>query len=986
MTPDRWEQIGRLYEAASQLQSRARVSFLDHACENDGELRREVESLLAAEAAVGDFIAVPALRDAAELLSTQAPGEMIGKQFGHYQIQAFIGAGGMGEVYAAKDTRLGRKVAIKLLPAALTRDVDRLRRFEQEARAIGMLNHPNILTIHDIGTHEDQPYIVSELLEGETLRERIKGGALAPRRATDFALQIARGLAAAHERGVVHRDLKPENLFITRDERVKILDFGLAKLRRSRIEDRGSRIEESRFNPQSSILNPLSTAPGVVMGTVGYMSPEQIRGEEAGSRSDIFSFGVILFEMFAGERPFRGDTAVETMSAILKADAPELPAPLGAQSPGVERVVHRCLEKRPEQRFQSASDLGFALEALTTTASRQAEVATPPLQMLRQRASQMNWLGRLGWALAGLALLAAIPLAVAFFKRPPGRTESIRLSIAPPENAVRMGDPAISPDGRRLAFVAFADNKSLLWVRPMGSLAAQPLPGTEGAASPFWSPDSRAIAFFAQGKLKKIALSGEPPVALCDASSNIGNRGGGSWNRDGVILFVPHLNAGVHRVAASGGTPAPVTTPDASQEESSHLSPHFLPDGRRFLYLVTGGQQGETGVYLASLDKPEKRRLLTASSGAVFAPPGYLLFVRDGSLLAQAFDAGGQQVTGEALRIADQMEGGGFGRGGFTASNTGVLVYGSRNANAPNQQLYWVDREGKPIGATGSPGNYLGAALSPDETRIATSRPDRQSGTPDIWLHDLARGADQRFTLDPANDFFPIWSPDASRLAWVSTRDGASSLYSKPASGGASQDELLYRSGHQKNPSDWADSAGVGNFILFQDNDPKTKWDLWALPLGGERKPVPLVQSAFNETSGRLSPDARWLAWTSDESGRNEIYVQAFQPGGTPAGGRWQVSIKGGENPRWRRDGNELFYVAPEGKLMAVEVRGAKSFEAGAARELFDLRALRGGLRAMGNNYAVSADGRKFLVTTNLEEMIASPFTIVLNWAADLKP
>ncbi|MGH9847825.1 MAG: protein kinase domain-containing protein, partial [Blastocatellia bacterium] len=585
---------------------------------------------------------------------------------------------------------------------------------------IGMLNHPNILTIHDIGAHEDQPYIVSELLEGETLRERIKGGALVLRKAVDFALQIGRGLAAAHERGVVHRDLKPENLFITRDERIKILDFGLAKL---------AQPPSSLTN--ASVLNSpvIQTEPGKVMGSVGYMSPEQIRGEEADSRSDIFSFGVILYEMFAGERPFRGDTAVETMNAILKTDAPELPAPLNAQSPGVERVIHRCLEKRPEQRFQSVSDLGFALEALTGMSSRQAigatGSATLPLQVFRERASQMNWLGRLGWVLAGLALLAAVPLAVAYFRRPPAGAQTVRLSVSPPEKAVRMGDPAISPDGRRLAFVAFADGKSLLWVRPLGSLAAQPMPGTEGAASPFWSPNGRAIGFFAQSKLKKIALSGEPPVALCDVSST---RGGGTWNRDDVILFVPHLNAGVHRVAASGGTPAPVTTPDAAREETSHLSPHFLPDGRRFLYLVTGQHQQEAGVYLASLDGREKRRLLTASSGAVFAPPGYLLFVRDGSLLAQPFDAGGERVTGEPVRLTDQMEGGGFGRAGFTVSNSGVLVHGSRSLSAGNQQLGWVDREGKSLGAIGSPGSYLGAMLSPDETRVAAPRPDRLTG------------------------------------------------------------------------------------------------------------------------------------------------------------------------------------------------------------------------------------------------------------------
>jgi serine/threonine protein kinase/Tol biopolymer transport system component len=965
MTPERWEQIGRLYEAASQLNLSARGSFLDHACGDDGELRREVESLLAAEASVGDFIAAPALKDAAELMTAEAPSAMIGRQFGHYQVLSFLGAGGMGEVYAARDVRLGRKVAIKLLPATIAGDADRLRRFEQEARAIGMLNHPNVLTIHDLDLRGETPFIVSELLEGETLRDRIKRGAIPMHKALDFAMQIARGLAAAHERGVVHRDLKPENLFLTRDERVKILDFGLAKL---------AQTPSASAAANSIVLPVFHTEPGKVMGTAGYMSPEQVRGDEADSRADMFAFGTIMHEMLTGERPFRGDTAVETMNAILKTDPPNLPDSLASQSPGLQRLIHRCLEKRPEQRFQSSSDLGFALEALTETHSRSMTTSQPTLHLSGQqtlvtrRANRFDRMKWMGWIVAVVSLLAAIGLAVARYRRPPTVMGTLRLSVPPPEKAIRMGEPAISPDGRRLAFVAATEGRPLLWVRPLGSLTAQPLPGTEGAAAPFWSPDSRAIGFFAQGKLKKIALSGEPPATLCDAPAGRG----GAWNRDGVILFVPHPNAGIHRVPATGGTPAPVTAPDAARQESSHLWPGFLPDGRRFLYLVTGQQANEAGIYLASLDGREKQRLTTATSGALVAGD-YLLFVRDGTLLAQAFD--GSRVTGEPLRLAEQMDAGGFGRSGFTASETGVLVYGARNTGAGNQQLQWVDREGKLLAEPGAEGTYIGVALAPDETRLAASRPDQQTGTTDLWLLDLTRGAQQRFTLDPANDMFPLWSPDGGRLAWTSSRDGASSLYAKAASGGE-QDELLLRSPHQKTATDW---SADGRFLLFQDSDPKTKWDVWALPLGGNRPPVPLLQSAFNETGGRLSPDGRWLAWASDESGRNEIYVQAFQSNGTLAGSRWQVSTSGGDGPRWRRDSKELFYAA-EGKLRAVEVRGGAAFEAGATRELFDLRAA----RAMGG-YGVSGDGRKFLLAVNTEDRSASPFTIVLNWAADLK-
>jgi serine/threonine protein kinase/Tol biopolymer transport system component len=961
MTPERWEQIGQLYEAAKELEPTQRAAFLDQACAGDEELRREVESLFAAAASVGDFIAAPALKDAAELLTDQSPGAMVGKQLGHYQVLSLIGAGGMGEVYAARDTRLGRKVAIKLLPASLSRDSDRLRRFEQEARAAGMLNHPNILTIHDIGTHEGAPYIVSELLEGETLREQIKDSPVAPRKAVDFALQITRGLAAAHERGLVHRDLKPENLFLTRDGRIKILDFGLAKL----VQTRFGSIDTS-----GPTQIGITTSPGMVMGTVGYMAPEQVRGEEADTRADIFAFGVILYELLAGDRPFRRETAAETMSAILKADAPELPAPLSAQSPGLERVIHRCLEKRPEQRFQSASDLSFALEALTASARTSDAMPTRPLRShIQNRIGQAGWVG---WIVAGVFALATMLLTVAYLRRPAAEAETIRLTVAPPEKAVRVSDPVISPDGRRLAFVAATEGRPMLWVRLMDSLAAQPLAGTEGAVSPFWAPTGQSIGFFAGGKLKKIGLSGGAPVTLGDAPENRG----GTWGQDGVILFVPHQNAGVHRVSAAGGSVTAVTTLDAARQES-HLRPCFLPDGRHFLYLVTGLPESEAGLYLASLDNQERRRLLAAESNAAYAPAdtaaggGYLLFAHRGALLAQPFDAAGQRLTGEPVRLSDEVQIGPFGKGYFSVSDNGVLAYSSSSSGA-NQQPGWFDRTGKLLGLIGAAGPYLNAELSPDEERVAVPRLDRQTATPDIWLLDLQRGAHSRFTLDPAADFYPIWSPDSRRLAWVSLREGLFSLYQKLFDG-TGQEELLLRSSHQKHPTDW---SADGRFILYQENDPKTKWDVWVLPLDGERKPAPWVQTQFNETSGRFSPDSKWIAYTSDESGSNEVYVQAFQQRSS----RWQISTGGGDHARWRRDGKELFYIAPDGKLMAVEVKSGASFEAGVPRALFDLRSI----RTSGPNYAVADDGRKFLIVTNIEEANAAPFIVVLNWTAEL--
>lgn len=879
-----------------------------------------------------------------------------------YLVLSQLGKGGMGEVWRARDTRLNREVAIKVLPTDFAHNAERLRRFEQEARATSALNHPNILTIYDFGTHEGSPYIVAELLEGEVLREQMNRGALPVRRCLEYAQQFAAGLSAAHEKGIVHRDLKPENLFVTEDGRLKIFDFGLAKLRPPRSEQSDSEVATKRG----------ITDPGVVMGTVGYMSPEQVRGQDADHRADIFSFGAILYEMLSGKHSFTGESAVELMNAILKEEPPDLPETSHKIPPQLERIVRRCLEKRPERRFQSASDLGFALETLSTPSgdhlTASAKAAYPSAV-----AKRGGWRERIAWIGAGVFAFLSLALAVAFFNRPAMKVEAMRFSVHPPAKATSVHDPTISPDGTRLALVATTEGKTLLWVRPLSSLAAQPLPGTEGASFPFWSPDSQFIGFFAQGKLKKIALSGGPPTMLGDAPDSRG----GAWSRDGVILFSPGWNMGVHRVSAAGGAAEVVTTPDSSRQENGHFWPSFLPDRRHFLYLAFGSKPDEIGIYLASLDGRERQWLLPADSNAVYAASereGFLLFVREGTLLAQPFDAAERRLTGEPFRLADQIQINAFSEEGvFSVSENGVLVY-TASGSSGSQQLSWFDRAGKSLGVIGLPGIDLRPALSPDERRVAVSRLDLQTRNADIWLLDLARGTELRFTLDAAGDYVPVWSPDGSRIVWSSNREGLANLYQKSSSG-SGQDELLLKADNWKWVSDW---SGDGKFILYGENNPKTQADLWILPLEGERKPFAYAQTPFNEIHGRFSPDRRWIAYTSDESGSLEVYVQAFP---TP-GGKWRISTNGGYEARWRRDGKELFYISGDRKLMALEVKTGGTFEPGIPIVLFDL-SVAGRLRPGG--YAVTGDGQRFLFVTRGEETAASSLAVVLNWTAELK-
>ncbi len=882
-----------------------------------------------------------------------------GTRLGPYEIQAGLGAGGMGEVYRARDTRLGRDVAIKVLPSSLSLDLDRLRRFEQEACAAGALNHPNILIVHEIDTHDGAPYIVSELLEGETLRKRISGTSIAQRRAIDYASQIAHGLAAAHEKGIVHRDLKPDNIFITNDGRIKIFDFGLAKL--TQLDGNQSQTEVP--------TRRVDTDPGVVMGTVGYMSPEQVKGRAVDQRSDIFSFGCILYEMLSGRRAFHGESAAETMSAILREDPPELTNTNKSITPALERLVNHCLEKNPESRFHSASDLAFALEALAGSGSNSTQtIAVNAIAPPRWRTREMILV-----SVALTAVITTIALAVVFgvslYRRSPMDTRILRAVINPPDKT-SFGSFAISPDGLRIAFVASeTSGKTLLWVRSLDAFTAQPLSGTEEAAFPFWSPDNRYIGFFAGGKLKRIEASGGPVRTLCTAAVPRG----GSWNSDGVIIFEPTPNDPLYRVSAEGGEATPLTSLNTSRQEASHRWPHFLPDGRHFIYSVFGGPQSQ-GIYLTSIDAKESRRLVEArESIAEYAEPGYLLFRRETTLVAQPFDAKKLQLSGEPIPVAEQV---GFEattlQTYFSVSQTGVLVFSTGGAG--KTQLTWLDRNGKEVGLIGPPSNYIRPLLSPDGKRIAVDGPDSQ-GNRDISLIDL-NGNLTRFTFDPGTDLFPVWSPDGSRIVFSSDRDGPRNLYQKNAIG-AGKEELLLKTETNKIAMDW---SADGKYILFTVNDPKTKIDLWVFPLFGDQKPTPWLQTESNERLARFSPDGRWIAYISDESGVNEVYVQTF-PGSE---GKWQVSTNGGYFPTWRHDGKELFYVSSDKKMMAVEIKGeGATFERGVSKALFDVRIP--SFNTPQSQYGVTADGQKFIVAAPVGETTSIPIDVVWNWTAVLK-
>ena len=893
---------------------------------------------------------------------TDATSQLLeGASIGPYQIISLLGAGGMGEVYRAHDDRLGRDVAIKVLPASFAADADRLSRFEHEARAAGALNHPNVLAIYDVGTHDGAPFVVSELLEGETLRDHLTGTALPHRKATDYGLQLARGLAAAHEKGIVHRDLKPENIFITGDGRVKILDFGLAKL----TERAGDAIAPTSLAPTR-----VNTEPGTVMGTVGYMSPEQVRGQATDHRSDIFSLGVVLHEMLSGKRLFRGDSAVETMNAILKEEPPALSESGQPISPGLQRIVDHCLEKSAAQRFQSARDLGFALEALSGSSLNAAPSGTVAAQtpsVIRQR---------LPWLIAvvtTLGLLASLPFAIAYGRRVPVEGSVVRFAIPLPEKATATADVitnslSVSPNGRYLAFVAASAGQRKLWLRPIGGLTAQVVPGSEGARSPFWSPDSRYLAFFADGKLKRIEPSGTSPQTICDVPGE--NETTGTWGRDGVILYTNRVgnDFGLFRVAGAGGTPTLVTK--STGVEGRRAWVHILPDARHYLaYVWSDRDSSVRGIHLASLDSNETRLLVPTPMTRMEYAPGYLLYTREGRILAQPFDAKTLQASGDPITVVERATY--FDKTGwseFSVSANGVLAY---MPEIPPTQLVWLDRAGRETGRIGASALWGSLRISADGRKLAVQQRDRHILSGEIWIHELERGTSTRFALGPPDNGGPVWSPDGKRIAFFRCCDNPSMLRIKAVTDSGTG-AIPLQPGFQV-ALDWSPD---GRFILFVQSEPTGDSDLWLLPVTGDGKAVRFLQTPFTERDARFSPDGRWVAYSSGETSRDEIWVTRFDRPGE----KWRISIDGGRNPRWRRDGKELFFRSANNDIMAAAVKAGETFESGTPAVLFPSEAI----VDADWDWDVSADGQRFLIGRAAETQ-TTPFAVVVNWTADVK-
>jgi Tol biopolymer transport system component/predicted Ser/Thr protein kinase len=852
----------------------------------------------------------------------------------------------MGEVYRAKDTRLDRTVAVKVLPQHLSSSAEVRQRFEREAKTISQLSHPHICALYDVGNQDGVEFLVMEYLEGETLADRLAKGPLPLEQTLRNGIEIADALDKAHRQGIVHRDLKPGNVMLTKSG-VKLLDFGLAKVM-------APPSAPSVLTSFPTVAGSPLTQEGTILGTFQYMAPEQLEGKDADARTDIFAFGAVLYEMATGRKAFSGTSQASLISAIMQTDPPAVSEIAPMAPPSFSRVVKTCLAKDPEDRFQTAHDVRLQLQWVAEGGS-QAGLPAPVAARRRSRE-------RVAWAVAFLAVLAATALAAFSLSRPAASDRPVRLSLStankPPFESTDAA--AVAPDGSRVVFVAHLPaGKSQLYMRALDSLVAAPLPATEGADLPFWSPDGRFLAFFADGKLKKMEASGGPPQVLCDAPAPYG----GTWGREGVIVFAPKELDVLYRVAAAGGAPAAVTK--LGPRDEAHRWPSFLPDGRHFLYLADSWRTEDHWILMGSIDSQASEQVVQAVSNPLFVSPNHLLFVRGGALLSQRLDPKRRKLEGEPASIGEQIVESGFNhKFEFSASATGVLLYASGNRDT---RLVWFDRQGKRLEPVGEPSRHTGVELSPDGQRVLFSVNDPDGRPGDLWILDLARGTTSRLTSDTAAKFCPIWSPDGRLVSFSSMRNGQGDLFERPSSP-AGADRMVLQSPDQKCPASWSPD---GKFLLFGNLSPKTKDDLWILPLSGERKPVPFLQTAFRETFGQFSPDGKWVAYVSDESGRGEIYVQSFAD---PAL-RFQVSAGGGWRPRWRADGRELFYVGGK-EIVSVEVGAGSSFQAGNPKPLF---------RAPpGADYDVSRDGQRFLIAAAVEDS-PQPMTVVLHWDSSLK-
>ena len=864
----------------------------------------------------------------------------------------------MGEVYKAVDTRLDRTVAIKVLPPNLAAAPEFRERFDREARVISKLDHPHICTLYDVGEASpasDSPplaFLVMQYLSGETLASRLTRGALPIDDVLRCALQIADALDKAHRGGVVHRDLKPGNVMLTKDG-TKLLDFGLAKTASTASAPLGGAAATTALTtlPADNDL----TAHGAILGTLQYMAPEQLEGKDADVRSDIFAFGAMVYEMTTGRRAFDGKSQVSLMAAIIEHDPPPLSSTQPLSPPLLDHLVQTCLRKDPDARWQTMADVVIQLKLIAELGSR---VATPALRSKRGVVA--------AWSVAAAAVAIAIVLgALAMQNRRSPDGAKFTFEIDAPA-LVGVGAPlqfALSPNGTHLVSVVGTDKGNVLWLRTLEHQAGQILPGTDGASHPFWSPDSRFIAFFAGGALRTVDLFGSPPQSVCDATGFAG----GTWNRDGVIVFSQNRGP-LFRVAAAGGKPVAVTQVDPSRSEVAHRFPSFLPDGRRFLYSAVSTRADDSGVFVGSLSSMESTRIVGGGIKALFAPPDRILFMRDDTLMAQRLDPDRLALAGDPIPIADPVGANvQNSAAGFTVSETGVLGYRSRDAR--NRTLTMFDRSGAQLGTFGAAGFHRNPAVSPDFSKVAV----QDGATNDIWIFDRARATSLRFTVDRATDDAPLWSPDGRRVAFSSNRSGTVDLYQK-ATDGTGKDEALFQSERFKIPEDWSPD---GRLLLFRETGQQTNADLWVLPLDGIRTPRPVLNSPFVEREGRLSRDGRWIAYVSNEPGTLEVFVTAFPMAGT----KWRISTEGGHQPRWRGDGQELFFLNESREVMAVSIEVASdgSLKPGTPQQLFATTAASFAER---NSWDVAADGQRFLV--NSVPVQRAPITVVVNWLQGL--
>jgi Tol biopolymer transport system component/predicted Ser/Thr protein kinase len=889
-----------------------------------------------------------------------------GAKLGPYEILAPAGAGGMGEVYKARDTRLDRIVAIKVLPSHLSSNPAARQRFDREARAISSLSHQNICQLYDVGSQDGADFLVMEYLEGETLASRLAKGPLPLQQLLKCGMEVCEGLEKAHRSGVVHRDLKPGNIMLTKSG-AKLMDFGLAK------PTAAPAAASAATAATLATKDPL-TAEGSIVGTFHYMSPEQVEGRELDVRSDIFSFGAVLYEMVTGKRAFDGKSQISIASAILEKEPEPITTIQPLAPPALDHVVRGCLAKDPESRWQSAGDIARELHWITTSSSS-ASALIAPARLRRNARERFVWAG----------LIAALLAVIAWFglgERPQLRV--VRAYLPAPQGTTfdfvgdYSGPPAVSPDGTRIVFCARASDRSSLWVQALESGSAGKIEGTERASDPFWSHDGKFIGFFADGKLKKIPSSGGVATVLADAP----NPRGGTWNKDNVILYEPDYRDALWRVNAAGGAPVRVTRLDTSKH-TTHRWPTFLPDGKHFLYYATnhtGGRADQNGIYFSSLDRDDPRLVLVSDSAGQYAS-GRLLYHAQTALVSQKFDPATGAVSGEPITVADQVQ---FDtstwHASFSASDEGVLLY-EPGSDSQGLDLVWLDRNGKELGTVGDRSIYKGIRLSPDGRRLAAAIGDIRA---DIWVLDLGRRVRTRLTFDDATHFTPSWSADGQRIAFM-TQSGAagtftSELHAKPANGGG-QDELLLKPDQSATGLIWPQWSPDGRYLVFQRASGPAGASAWALPTSGDRKPFLVAQPQSPQArivSQRLSPDGHWLAYSCTDSGREEVYVTPF-PGGSQ---RWQISQDGGIFPVWRGDSREIYFIASTApvRLYAAEVQPkGTEFQVESVRPLFAVPSV----AAFGELFDVTPDGSRFLLPVP-PKTGSPPMVLVLNWTADL--